>query len=181
MAHGSTFVALFAGHGSVRAEKGEAVLVILDLLRGNLPAEYGVALRAVRAHFAAVNIGVTILTVFSDVRKHRFAMALRALHLLVHAAKRVLGLIVIEFRNRANRAPPRGGVAILTRYGQRSVRAARGLLLRLGVRRRRRLREGENEPAENLDERVVYDHPVSSTLRKEGGIPITPLPVFRRR
>ena len=61
------------------------------------------------------------------------------------------------------------------------MRAARGLLLRLGARRHRRLREGESEPAQNLDERVVYDHPASSNLRKEGGNPITLLSVFRSR
>jgi hypothetical protein len=70
-------------------------------------------------------------------------------------------------------------MAILARYGQRSMRAARALLLRLGARRHRRLREGESEPAQNLDKRVVYNHPVSSTLRKEGGNPITLLSVFR--
>ena len=163
----------------MRAEKGKAVLVILNLLGGNLPTEYGVALRTVRAHFAAVNIGVTILAVFPDVREHGFDMTLRALHFFVHPAKRILRLVVIELRDWTNRTPSSGRVAILTRYGQRSMRAARALLLRLGARRHRRLREGESEPAQNLDERVVYDHPVSSTLRKEGGNPITLLSVFR--
>ncbi len=179
LAHGSAFVTLLARDSRVRAEKGKAVLVILNLLRGNLPTEYGVTLCAVRAHFAAVNIGVTILAVFPDVREHGFDMTLRALHFFVHAAKKVFRFVVIEFRDGANRAPPRGGMAILARYGQRSMRAARALLLRLGARRHRRLREGESEPAQNLDKRVVYNHPVSSTLRKEGGNPITLLSVFR--
>ena len=181
LAYGSAFVTLLARHSRVGTEKREAVLVILNLLRGNLPTEHGVALRAVGAHFAPVNIGVTILAVFPNVGKHRFDMTLRALHFLVHAAKRVFCFVVIEFRDGANRAPPGGGMAILTRYGQRSMGAARGLLLRLGARRHRRLREGESEPAQNLDERVVYDHPASSNLRKEGGNPITLLSVFRSR
>jgi hypothetical protein len=90
-------------------------------------------------------------------------MAPRTLHFFVHAAKLIFGFVVIEFRDWTDRAPSPGCVAILTRYGQRSMRAARGLLLRLCVRGHRRPRQGENEPVENLDERVVCDHPVSST------------------
>src|SRR5258708_39889778 len=78
LAHGSAFVTLLARDSRVRAEKGKAVLMILNLLRGNLPTEYCVALRTVRAHFAAVNIGVTILAVFPDVREHRCDITMRA-------------------------------------------------------------------------------------------------------
>ncbi len=121
-------------------EKRKAVLVILDLLRRNLPAKNAVALCTVRAHLPAVDVSVTILAVFPDIRKHRFDMALRALHFFVHPAKRILRLVVIELRNRTNRAPSRGRVAILARYGQSSVGAARAFLLRIRVRGQGRVR-----------------------------------------
>jgi hypothetical protein len=137
---GGAFVALLAGHGSVHPEKRKAVLVILDLLRRNLPPKNAVALCTVRAHLPAVDVSVTILAVFSNIRKHRFNVALRALHFFVHPAKRIFRLVVIELRNWTNRAPPRGRVAILTRYGQRAMRAARAFLLRICVRGQGRVR-----------------------------------------
>lgn len=170
LADGGALVALLAGHGSVHAEKRKAVLVILELLRRNLPAKNAVALRTVRSHFPAVDVRVTVLAVFPDIGEHRFDVALRALHFFVHPAKRILRLVVIELRDWANRAPSRGRVAILTRYGQSAVGAARAFLLRIRERGRGRVRQGENEPANHLDERVVCDHPVSSTFpSNEGG------------
>src|SRR5258708_9555002 len=65
LAHVSAFVTLLARDSRVRADKGKAVLMILNLLRGNLPTEYCVALRTVRAHFAAGDIRVTNPSVFS--------------------------------------------------------------------------------------------------------------------
>ena len=64
-------VALLALHHGVRAEKRKAVEVILNGLRGNLPAEHRVAARAIRAELAAVNVGVAIRAVFADVGKYR--------------------------------------------------------------------------------------------------------------
>jgi hypothetical protein len=124
----------------VCAEKWKAVLVVLNLLRGNLPAEYAVALRAVRAHLSAVYVSVTILTILSGIREHGFDMALRALYFFVHSAKRILCLVVIELRDWADRAPSCGGVTILTRYGQRFMRTARSFFLRFCVRGCGRLR-----------------------------------------
>src|SRR2546421_5219386 len=104
---------VLALHRGVSAEKREAILVILDLLNGIIPTKNGVALRAVRAHFALVNIGVAILTILAHIREYRFYVALRALHFLMHAAQWVVRLVVIEFRNGADRAPTRGGVAFV--------------------------------------------------------------------
>src|SRR5258708_9251274 len=80
LAHGSAFVTLLARDSRVRAEKGKAVLVILNLLRGNLPTEYGVTLCAVRAHFAAGNICVTILAGFSALPAPGVYITTPALH-----------------------------------------------------------------------------------------------------
>jgi hypothetical protein len=134
------FVALLAGHSRVRTEKRKAILVILGLLSGNLPTKNAMALRTVRAHLAAVNVSVTILAVFPNVGKHRFDVALRALHFFVHSAERIFRLVVIELWNRTNGAPPSRGVAILTRYDQSSVGATCRFLLRIGERERGRVR-----------------------------------------
>jgi hypothetical protein len=78
-------VAIFALHRGVSAQERESILVILNLLDGNIPPEHGVTPRAIRAHLALVNIGVTVLTLLSGVSKHRLDMALRALHFFMHA------------------------------------------------------------------------------------------------
>ena len=79
-------MAILALHRGVSAEKRETILVILNLLNGIVPTKNGVTLRAIRAHFALVNIGVAILTILPHIREYRFYVALRALHFLVHAA-----------------------------------------------------------------------------------------------
>jgi hypothetical protein len=100
----------------MRTKKRKTILVIIDLLYGNLPALHGVALRTIRPHFPLVNIGVAVLASLSDISKYRLGMALRARHLFMHSAERILGLIVVEFRNRADRLPACSGVAILAGY-----------------------------------------------------------------
>jgi len=88
-----------------------------------------VTLRAIRAHLALVNIGVAILTILPHIREYRLYVALCALHLLVHAAQRIVRFVVIEFGDSANGAPARSGVAVLTRNRQRSVRTTSAALL----------------------------------------------------
>lgn len=68
-----------------------------------------------------MNVGVTILASLSDVAEYHLDVTLDAGHRLVHAAQRIARLIVIEFRNRANRSPPGCGVAVLTRQVEISV------------------------------------------------------------
>lgn len=113
----------------MRAKKRKAILVIVNLLYGNLPALHGVTLRAIRPHLALVNIGVAILASLSHVCEYRLCMALRAGHLFMHAAERILSLIVVEFGNRADRLPACRSVAILTGDGQGAVRASGSLPL----------------------------------------------------
>jgi hypothetical protein len=52
-------------------------------------------------------------------------MALNAIHLRVHAAQRIAGFIVVEFRNGADRLPTCLCMAILARDRKRTVGAAR--------------------------------------------------------
>lgn len=77
---------VFALQGCVRSQKREAVLVILDLLHGDIPALNGVTLRAIRAHLSLVHVRVAILTVLTYVCENGLHVALRALHFFMHTA-----------------------------------------------------------------------------------------------
>jgi len=72
-----------------------------------------------------VDIGVAILAVLPHIIENRFDVALGAADRLVHPAQRIAGLIVIEFRNRPDGFPSRGGVAVLTGDIQIAVRTVR--------------------------------------------------------
>lgn len=145
-------MAVFALHRGVSAEKREAILVILNLLNGIVPTKNRVALRAVRAHFALVNIGMTILTILANIGEYRFYVALRALHFLMHTAQWVVRFVVIEFRNGADGAPTRGSVAVLARNGERSVRTASGLPLWCGYGGAHCRRREQQQPTQDLND-----------------------------
>ena len=79
-----------------------------------------------------MNIGVAVLTAVSDVGEDWLDVALNAGYRLVHAAQRIPRLIVIKFRNCADRPPSVGRVAVLTGNVQiavRTVSARRSLRL----------------------------------------------------
>jgi len=98
-------VAIVTLDSRVRTQQREAVLVVLELLHSDVPALYGVTFRAVRAHFSLVHVRVTVLAVLSHLGKDRLDMALRTLHLLMHAAQRVLRLVVVKLWVSANGPP----------------------------------------------------------------------------
>lgn len=124
-AGGASLVATIAIDSRVCASQREAIIVLLDLPDRDLPSEHGVALCAVCSQLAPVDIGMAILAALSNVGKHGFDVALGAGDRGVHASQRVFRLIVVEFRNGADRPPGVGGVAVLARYVQVSVRAVR--------------------------------------------------------
>jgi len=134
----------------MRAKKRKTILVIINLLYRNLPALHGVTLRTIRPHLALVNIGVAILASLSHVGEYRLGMALRAGHLFMHAAKRILSLIVVEFGNRADWPPACGRVAILARYGKGTVRTSSGLPLSGGRRIPGQLPGKQQQPTHDL-------------------------------
>ena len=130
LADGGALVAIVALHGSMGAEEWKTILVIVDLLYGNLPALHGMALRAVCSHFSLMNIGVTILASLAYVCEYRLGVAPRAGHLFMQTPERIPGLVVVEFRDGADRTPSGGGMAIFAGNRQRSVRTSSGLPLR---------------------------------------------------
>jgi len=143
-------VTVFALHRRVRAQQREAILVILHLLDGDIPALNSVALRAVRAHFSLVDVGVAILAILADVGEHRLDMALHALDFFVQSAKRIPGLVVIELRHGTDGAPARSVVTVFTRNRKRTVRTTSGLPLGVRHRSTRSRPRQEYQPAQNL-------------------------------
>jgi len=93
-----------------------------------------------------VNVRVAVLATLSDIAEHWLNVALGAGHRRVHAAQRVLRLIVIEFGNRSDRFPRTCRVAVLARDVQIAVRAMRATgCLRRCAPRCPREREQQNE------------------------------------
>jgi hypothetical protein len=58
-------------------------------------------------------VGVAVLAACTHVAENRLHMALCARYILMQAAQRIMGLIVIEFRDGANRLPTVRGVTVL--------------------------------------------------------------------
>jgi len=107
------------------ANERKTVLMLVDRLHRNLPSINVVALLAVGAHLAAMDISVAISTTQSHVRKHRTGMARRTRNALVHSAQRIFRFVVIKFRDIANRLPSRKCVTVLAGDVERTVRTMR--------------------------------------------------------
>lgn len=82
-------------------------------------------LLAARPKLTLVNIGVTIGTFCSHIRKDGLGVARNTGHIFVQAAKREPRLIVIKLGTAADRLPPTKCVAILAGNIQRTMRAMR--------------------------------------------------------
>ena len=135
-------VALIALHNRMHAEQREAVEVLRNLLNGNLPAGDGVALRAIRSELPSVEVRMAIGAILADVGENRFDVAARARNLLMQAAQRILGRIVIEFGDRADGRPACCRVAVLAGNIERAV----GTLLWLALSRKGRHSGGNHQP-----------------------------------
>jgi hypothetical protein len=103
----------------------ETIVVFPHPLENDAPSFDGMALCAVGPHLAAMNVGVAVGTVRSGVREHRLGMTLGTSHSLVQAAKRIFRRVVIELRNRADRLPACGRMAVLAGDIQVAMGAAR--------------------------------------------------------
>ncbi len=111
-----------AVHSGVRSGERKSIVVLLHLLDRNLPSTYGMALLAIRAELALMNVGVAVLATLPDTAEYGFHMTLRASHDLVHSAQRVLRLVVIELWDGADRFPGAGCVTVLAWNIQSTVR-----------------------------------------------------------
>jgi len=99
--------------------------VFPNSLQNNIPPFDRMALFAGGAHLPPVNVGVAVRAIRAYVGEHRLGVALRAGHSLVKSAQRVLGLIMVELGDRANRLPAHRGMAVLAGDVQIAVRAPR--------------------------------------------------------
>src|SRR5260370_6526249 len=134
-----------AGQSGVSADQGEPVLVLLDVLDGNLPSLDRMAVLAVGSELSAVDIGVAVSARVANVRKQQFGVAVSArAHGRVHATQRIPGLAVIKIRHRTNWFPTRTGVAGLARKRERTVgTSGRGLVRPLLAGRQERHRQSK--------------------------------------
>ncbi len=105
------------------ADQRKAVLMLIDVVNGDLPSGIAMAHVALRTVFAAMNVGVTVLALFAYIREDQVGVAIRTTHLDVHPAQREAGLLVLKLRNSANRLPALWRVAVLAGNPQGSVRA----------------------------------------------------------
>jgi len=120
-----SLVAGIAVHGRVRAGQREPVVMLLDLLDGNLPATDRVALLAICPQLPLVNVRVAVLAALPHVGEYRLDVTLHAGHGLVHTAERVARLIMVEFGNGADRFPSARRVTVLAGHVQVAVRTVR--------------------------------------------------------
>ena len=129
---GRVLVAGIAIDGGVSAGQGEAIIVLLNFLNRYCPSTHAVALLAIRTELAFVNIGMAVLAARAHIAEHRLHVALRTSHVLVKAAQRVTGAVVIKFGNGADRLPALRSVAVLAGNVQIAMRAigTRGTLVR---------------------------------------------------
>jgi hypothetical protein len=116
--HRPYFVAGIAVHGGVRTDQGEAVLMLVDVVDGDLPSGIAMADVALRAVLAAMNVRVTVLALLSYIREDQVGVAIRTPDLDMHAAQRESDFFVIKLGDGTNRLPALWGVAILTRNPQ---------------------------------------------------------------
>lgn len=132
LAHGGALVTRVAIDRGMRANQRKAVQVLIDLLNGNMPALYGMALFAIGAHLPLVNVGVAVGALRTDIREHHFGVALRASHAFMQPAQGIFGGVMVEFRDGADGLPAADSVAILTRNAETTVGTSRiGRRLRL--------------------------------------------------
>lgn len=133
-------MARLTGYRGVRADQGEPVLVLLDVLNGDLPAFDRVALFAFGAQLPAMNISVAVSAGVADIGEDHFGVALSAGgQRRVQAAQGVAGFVVIEIRHRTNWLPTHARMARLAREAEIAVRAScGGLVLLVGCQDKRR-------------------------------------------
>ena len=99
--------------------------MILDRAGGSLPSTDAMALLAIAAELAAVDIRVTVRACRGSVGKKELDVTLPAIHRNMKTPEGVPGLIVIELRSRANGTPAGRCVTICAGNPQRAVRTLR--------------------------------------------------------
>ena len=157
-------VAIVALHGGVGSQKRKPILVILDLVDGNLPAENRVTLRAIGAELSQVNVCMAIRAVLPDIGEYRLRMAFNTSNFFVLPTQRIGGFVVVELQHAAYRTPRRCGVTVFARNRQRSVRTANISLLSGKCRDEQKQPKNEQRPCDQMCvlKRILPSPPVPS-------------------
>jgi hypothetical protein len=87
----------------MRPDQRESVLMFVDVVNRDLPPRIAMAQIALRSVFPPVDIGVAVLALPPDVRKHQVRVTVLAPDLHVQSAQREPCLAVIKLRDRTDR------------------------------------------------------------------------------
>lgn len=143
-----------AVQGRVGPQQRKPILVLVDLLGGNLPTFHAVTLLTIRTELAFMNVSVAISALVTHVGEYRFDVALCAGHSLMQAPQRIASLVMVELRHIADRLPSAQGVAVLARNIERAVGTPGvGIGLRLPHRRQNVDHQQEHEKQLTPDRR----------------------------
>ena len=142
LAVGAPFVTGVAVNRRVGTRQREAIIVLLNVFDSDCPSADGVALLAIGAELALVNISVAVLAALADVGENHLHVTPGAGHGSVHAAQRIARLIMVELGNGADRLPATRGMTVLAGNGQVAVRTMRTLR---GLRPRAFRESGESK------------------------------------
>ena len=120
---------------------------------------------AIRAELPAMNIRVAVCAARPYIAENRFCVTLNAINFRVHSAKRIIGFVVVELRNRADRLPARLRMAIFAGDRQRTVRAACLRVRYAPVLSKARCLKGQQE---RRHENEVHQYPLEHELELGG-------------
>ena len=97
--------------------------MVLHRVRRTTPAPDGMAILAGGAELAAMEVGVAVRALLSNLRKDLADVTLAASYVLVQASQREFRLgVMVELWRGPNRPPASGSVAALACHGQRTMR-----------------------------------------------------------
>jgi len=129
--HCPHLVAGIAIHHRVRPNQREAILMLIDVVNGNLPSGIAMACIALRRILPSMNVRVAVLALVDRLREYEIGVAIHAADFRVQPAERKSRLAMIKLRHRANRLPALRCVTVFARDVQGSVRTM-GLLAYTG-------------------------------------------------
>lgn len=113
LANRADLVAGVAVNGRMSADQRKSILMLIDVVNGNLPPIGVVAEVTLGAILAAMQIGVAVLALDGGVAEIEILVAVDALHFRVPATQRKLGFRMVEFKFGAQRLPALSAVTLL--------------------------------------------------------------------
>ena len=157
-------MAVGAVQPGVSAHQRKPVVVFPYSLQNEVPALHGMALFAVGAHLAPMNICMAIRAVLPDIGEYRLRMAFNTSNFFVLPTQRIGGFVVVELQHAAYRTPRRCGVTVFARNRQRSVRTANISLLSGKCRDEQKQPKNEQRPCDQMCvlKRILPSPPVPS-------------------